>query len=107
MSYLAQLVLNWYSYRLLMQTRIRVLIGGDSHPCELGPYCLRCCVALAKGSLDDDYDTPLPDDVLLIARDAIANHDKGVAHSRSSALATIKLAQRDYSFVTRVLAGLF
>ncbi len=76
--------------------------GGDTNPCELGAYCLRCCIGIAKGAEDDrnnvryDWSAVIQDggfgparqaDTPLIhAREAIAKYDRGIAHTRQSAL---------------------
>ena len=89
--------------------------GGDTDPCELGAYCLRCCIGIAKGSVDKRFSTPYcgggvfvdnptgrspfvaydTDRPLLEARDAIGKYDMGTVHTRQSALDVIDKAISD------------
>ena len=89
--------------------------GGDPNPCEMGAYCLRCCIGIAKGMVDDRFDTPTAagasfidnptghrplklyetDRILIEARDLIARFDKGVTHTRGSALALLDRAMTE------------
>jgi hypothetical protein len=77
--------------RLFRMAREIVCDGGDPDPCELGAYCLRCCLALAKTDLDAEFGTVFGLDwVLVSARDAASRlGDEGIAHSRESALAML------------------
>lgn len=95
-------IIRIYSYRILSVARKIVEGGGDPNPCDLGRYCLRCCLALAKGQADTHR--ALPDEVLILARDAVATHDKGIAHSKETAVETVIAAQADYSLTQRLLA---
>ncbi len=81
--------------------------GGDKNPCERGPFCLRCCLALAKGKYDDKYGSgvllmecfaqvasdrireSVGDEPLVDARTLVAKYDNGVTHTKESATALI------------------
>lgn len=103
MNSMFDFIIRIYSYRTLSVARQIVEGGGDPNPCDLGHYCLRCCIALAKGQVDTHR--ALPDEVLILARDAVAVHDKGIAHSQETAVEAIIVAQHDdYSLVHRLFA---
>lgn len=88
---------------VLRHARAIVRDGGDPNPCEIGPYCLRCCLGIAKGDVDAKHGTGLsgigsliamgvevPSDAPLIqSRDAVARYDPGISHSKESALALL------------------
>ena len=84
---------------VLREARHVVENGGDSTSCKIGPFCLRCCLALAKTALDRragkepgwpvDFWLTMGDLPLLSARDAVAKYDGGVAHDQASALALL------------------
>ena len=107
--------MNDATLAVLRAAREVVLDGGDTSPCELGAYCLRCCVAIAKSAVDarlgigfcrgdkvvdakrvapetglalfdQMYESDLP---LIEARDLIAKYDPGIVHTRESALALL------------------
>lgn len=86
--------------------------GGDPNPCECGAYCLRCCVAIGKGDIDDQFDNPLADvaqmtnalgmmhgmpwlpqtttDLALMeAIELLGARDNYIAHTRESALSLL------------------
>lgn len=86
---------------VLVEARKIVESGGDKDPCECGPYCLRCCIAIAKEALDfrhgtllgireclehfhDELASDLP---LSRAREMLSSFgDHGIEHSRESAI---------------------
>lgn len=97
---------------LLRMAREIVIDGGDPSPCELGPYCLRCCIGIAKDAYDEKHPSGLGEPTidqgaimaglpsfasivfesdlpLVRVRDAIGAHDKGIAHTKESAIALL------------------
>lgn len=40
---------------LLHRTREIVLDGGDPEPCEVGKYCIRCCLGIAQSDAQEKY----------------------------------------------------
>lgn len=95
--------MNFGPLEVLKYTKRIVEDGGDPRPCALGSYCLRCCAAIAKGDLDKMHGTEMPlrevvSDLLYGLRetpgdlpmtqaiDLIATRDKGIVHTRESAL---------------------
>lgn len=89
---------------VLQRAREIVQAGGDNRPCEIGRYCLRCCIAIAKTELDDEQGASPPLDVNLMrlmkrtfeeipsdaplvgARELLAKKDDGITHTKESAL---------------------
>jgi len=66
--------------------------GGDPHSCHRGPFCPRCCIALAKGALDKRHGTAIEeytDWPLEAARDQLrlAGDTGDVLHTQESVLA--------------------
>lgn len=39
--------------KILISARRILLDGGDPKPCALGSFCVYCCIAIAKGDLEE------------------------------------------------------
>lgn len=92
---------------LLRMARQTVVDGGDTDPCEIGQYCLRCCVSIAKSDFDDVHESGAPlgvvlldvvqntftphdsDRILLEAIALVRKRDSGITHTKESALALL------------------
>ena len=82
---------NFGAIDVLKYARAIIRDGGDPNPCRLGTYCLRCAISIAKGDLDNIHEVPLgaQDGPLLEAAELLAVKDKGIVHTRNSALAML------------------
>jgi len=94
---------------LFRKARQIIADGGDPAPCELGPYCLRCCLAIAQTDLQGQRgDGPEgvasflppgrhPSDARLLEAVRIVRErhgDSGTAHTRESALSVLDAAMQ-------------
>lgn len=98
------------SIDVLREARKVVQEGGDPNPCQHGTFCLRCCIAIAKGRCDvavgvDSLQSVMntfralgrgaeptkTDQPMFDARNMVTVYDGGIVHTQESALALLDL----------------